>query len=118
MYKGEDGVLQLLVMSQVVLSLQLPFAIIPLIRFTSASRIMGDFVSPRWLRRLAWSAALLIVSLNAWLVVQALAPAGAGAGQFAVGVLALLCSALLAWVATAPLRFTPECSPLHSDRDT
>ena len=52
-YAGEGGVLQWLVLSQVVLSLQLPFAIVPLIRFTSAARIMGSFVSPVWLRRLA-----------------------------------------------------------------
>ena len=52
-YAGEGGVLQWLVLSQLVLSLQLPFAIVPLIRFTSAARIIGSFVSPVWLRRLA-----------------------------------------------------------------
>ncbi len=114
-YAGEGGVLQLLVLSQVVLSLQLPFAIVPLIRFTSAPRIMGAFVSPAWLRRLAWSAALLIVGLNGWLVVQALAPANAGLGRFVIGAMAVLCVALLAWIAFAPLRFTPAglCGPAH-----
>ena len=115
-YSGEDGVLQLLVMSQVVLSLQLPFAIVPLIRFTSAPRIMGAFVSPVWLRRLAWAAALLIVGLNAWLVLQALAPAGAGIGKWGIGLLALLCCALLAWVALARLHFTPQSSPSGTNR--
>ena len=106
-YAGEGGVLQLLVLSQVVLSLQLPFAIVPLIRFTSAPRIMGGFASPTWLRRLAYGAALLIIGLNAWLVMQALAPANAGIGRFAIGLMAVLCGALLAWIAFSPLRFTP-----------
>ena len=49
LHVGEDGVLQLLVLNRVVLSLQLPFAILPLIRFTSAKSIMGPFARPRWL---------------------------------------------------------------------
>ena len=110
-HSGDDGVLQLLVLSQVVLSLQLPFAIVPLIRFTSATPIMGDFASPPWLRRLAGAAALVIVGLNAWLVLRAVAPNGAlaeaGAGRFVLATLALLCSALLAWIAFSPLRGLP-----------
>ena len=110
-HSGDDGVLQLLVLSQVVLSLQLPFAIVPLIRFTSAAPIMGVFASPPWLRRLAGAAALVIVGLNAWLVLRAVAPDGAlaeaGAGRFVLATLALLCSALLAWIAFSPLRALP-----------
>ena len=110
-HSGDEGVLQLLVLSQVVLSLQLPFAIVPLIRFTSATPIMGDFASPPWLRRLAGAAALVIVGLNAWLVLRAVAPDGAlaeaGAGRFVLATLALLCSALLAWIAFSPLRGLP-----------
>ena len=49
LHAGEDGVLQLLVLSQVVLSLQLLFPISLLIRFTSAKRIMGSFARPTWL---------------------------------------------------------------------
>jgi manganese transport protein len=60
---GESGVARLLVLSQVILSLQLPFAIVPLIRFTSSSR-MGVFVNPRWLTLLASAVALLIIALN------------------------------------------------------
>ncbi len=110
MTAGESGVLQLLVLSQVVLSLQLPFAIVPLIRFTSAPRIMGAFASPPWLRRLATGATLLIIGLNGWLVMRALTPANAaddgaaGLGRLAIGLAAVLCGALLAWVAFAPLR--------------
>ena len=69
LHAGEDGFLQLLVLSQVVLSLQLPFAILPLICFTSAKSIMGSFASPTWLQCMAYSAAFLIIALNAWLVV-------------------------------------------------
>lgn len=102
---GEEGVLPLMVLSQVVLSLQLPFAIVPLIRFTSAPRIMGAFASPLWLRCLACIAALLIIGLNAWLVMQALGPSGEGLVRFAVGLAALLCGTLLAWISFVPLCF-------------
>jgi manganese transport protein len=57
-----------MIVSQVVLSMQLPFAIIPLVRMTSAKRFMGDFASPMWLTVTAWAFAGLIVGLNAWLL--------------------------------------------------
>ena len=103
---GDSGVLPLLVISQVVLSLQLPFAIVPLIRFTSSTQIMGGFASPAWLKRMAWSATLLIIGLNIWLVMQVVAPDGelVGVQGFLVGGAALLCGALLAWVSFAPLQ--------------
>jgi manganese transport protein len=65
---GDQGVGQLLVLSQVVLSLQLPFAIFPLILFTSDRQIMGQFTNPRWLQIFAWSVGLLIAGLNLWLL--------------------------------------------------
>ncbi|TCS36599.1 manganese transport protein [Paucimonas lemoignei] len=61
---GESGTAQLLIFSQVVLSLQLPFAVIPLVRFTSDKAKMGEFVSPTWVVRLAWLVAGIIVALN------------------------------------------------------
>jgi manganese transport protein len=61
---GERGTGQLLVFSQVVLSMQLPFAVIPLVRFVSDRRKMGDFVVPRTVAVAAWIVAGLIVSLN------------------------------------------------------
>lgn len=61
---GESGTAKLLVFSQVVLSLQLSFAVIPLVLFTSDRRKMGEFVSPRWLIALAWLVAAIIVVLN------------------------------------------------------
>jgi manganese transport protein len=67
---GEESTGQLLVFSQVVLSLQLSFAVIPLIMFTSDRRIMGEFVNPRWLKIVASAVAFIIASLNIWLLVQ------------------------------------------------
>lgn len=51
-------------------SLQLSFAVIPLVRFTADRIKMGEFVNPRWLTVLAWVVAAIIASLNAWLLVQ------------------------------------------------
>ena len=65
---GEGGTYKLLIASQVVLSLQLPFAIIPLIQVTSDRKRMGEFVSPVWVRTLAWMVASIIVALNSKLV--------------------------------------------------
>ena len=62
---GTSGTAKLLLLSQVILSMQLSFAVIPLILFTSDRRKMGEFVSPRWLQALAWSTATIIVVLNA-----------------------------------------------------
>ena len=61
---GEHGTATLLVFSQVVLSLQLPFAVVPLVAFTSSRHKMGEFVNPRWIKALAWATAALIISLN------------------------------------------------------
>jgi manganese transport protein len=61
---GEHGTASLLVLSQVVLSLQLPFAVVPLVAFTSSRRKMGEFVNARWIKALAWATAALIISLN------------------------------------------------------
>lgn len=67
---GEQSSGQLLVFSQVILSLQLSFAVIPLVMFTSDRRLMGEFVNPRWLKILAWAVASIIVMLNIWLLIQ------------------------------------------------
>ncbi|MDP1028309.1 Nramp family divalent metal transporter [Sphingomonas sp. KR1UV-12] len=65
---GDAGATQLLVLSQVILSLQLPFAVVPLVMFTGSRRIMGDFASPVWLRALAWIVTGVIIALNATLL--------------------------------------------------
>jgi manganese transport protein len=67
---GERGTGPLLILSQVILSLQLPFAVFPLVMFTSDGGKMGPFVCPRWMTLLAWSVALVIAALNAWLLYQ------------------------------------------------
>jgi len=65
---GESGSAKLLVLSQVVLSLQLSFAVIPLILFTSDRKKMGEFASGPWLKTLAWLTAVIIAGLNAKLL--------------------------------------------------
>jgi manganese transport protein len=67
---GESGTAQLLVFSQVILSLQLSFAVFPLVAFTSDRLKMGEFVNPRWLTVLSYLVAVVIGGLNAWLLVQ------------------------------------------------
>jgi manganese transport protein len=67
---GEHGTAQLLILSQVVLSLQLSFAVFPLVRFTSDRLKMGEFVNPFWLKILAYVVAVFIAGLNAWLLVR------------------------------------------------
>jgi len=70
---GEKGTMGLLILSQVILSLQLPFAVFPLVMFTGDRAKMGPFVSPAWVRVLAWVVALIIAALNAWLLYQTIA---------------------------------------------
>ena len=67
---GESGTAKLLVFSQVILSMQLSFAVFPLVMFTSDKVKMGAFVNPRWLTALAYLVAVVIASLNAWLLFQ------------------------------------------------
>jgi manganese transport protein len=64
MMYGESGTAKLLIFSQVVLSLQLSFAVIPLIIFTSSRKKMGEFVNRPWVKILAWTTAAIIVALN------------------------------------------------------
>jgi manganese transport protein len=66
---GSEGATQLLVLSQVVLSLQLPFAIVPLVRFTGDTAQMGVFANPLWLKLAAWLIAAIVITLNVKLLV-------------------------------------------------
>ena len=70
---GEHGTAQLLILSQVILSLQLSFAVFPLVRFTSERAKMGEFVNPLWLKLLAYTVAFIIASLNGWLLFRTVA---------------------------------------------
>ena len=67
---GESGTARLLVLSQVILSLQLSFAVVPLVMFTSDRAKMGEFVNPLWVKVLAYLVAFIIATLNAWLLFQ------------------------------------------------
>jgi manganese transport protein len=69
---GEHGTTQLLILSQVVLSLQLSFAVFPLVQFTNDRTKMHEFVNPIWLKFLSWGVAIVIAVLNGWLLIQTL----------------------------------------------
>ncbi|WP_219837926.1 Nramp family divalent metal transporter [Paenibacillus sp. R14(2021)] len=67
---GANGTTQLLILSQVILSLQLSFAVVPLVKFTSDKKKMGAFANPLWLKVLAWTVAVVIAGLNIYLLYQ------------------------------------------------
>ncbi len=107
---GSGGTLGLLLLSQVVLSLQLPFAIIPLINFTNDPLRMGQFASRLTLRVGGWITALVVIGLNLWMAQQAIADWARGAGSYApliwaggISVGGTLCGLLL-WIAVHPYR--------------
>jgi manganese transport protein len=68
-FYGEHGTEKLLLLSQVILSLQLSFAVIPLVVFTSSRKRMGEFVNAAWQKWLAWIVAVVIAGLNGWFLV-------------------------------------------------
>ena len=90
---GEEETGALLIFSQVVLSLQLGFAIIPLIHFNSDKEKMGDFVIKPWIKIAAWLIAIVIVSLNVKLVLQEVTGWLADAGE----------NAWIIWVTVVPV---------------
>ena len=70
---GERGTGQLLILSQVILSLQLSFAVVPLVMFTGDAHKMGPFANPGWVKALAWTVAFVIAALNSYLLWQTFA---------------------------------------------
>ncbi len=108
-FAGEHGTYSLLILSQVILSMQLPFAVLPLVQFTSDKARMGEFVSPPWVRILAWLTAALILALNFRLVTLQLIEWFAAAGPYRiwlwVGVVPIVAAIalLLAWIAFEPV---------------
>ncbi|MCC6348230.1 MAG: Nramp family divalent metal transporter [Candidatus Eisenbacteria bacterium] len=105
--RGEQAVDSLLVLSQVVLSMQLSFAVVPLVVFTSDRRRMGEFANPAWVKALAIAVVVVIAGLNGKLVVDTVGGwAAASPGAWWVWGLALPLAAglglLLAYVALAP----------------
>jgi len=79
---GDSGSYRLLILSQVILSLQLPFAVVPLIKFTSSKVKMGPFASRPWIQVLGWMIAAAIIVLNILLVVQEVHSWTESAGRF------------------------------------
>jgi manganese transport protein len=73
-FYGESKTTDLLVASQVVLSMQLGFAVVPLLRFTGEKGKMGEFVNPLWIKLLGWTAAIIIITLNVKLLFDLFAP--------------------------------------------
>ena len=67
---GEASANKLLIFSQVILSLQLGFAVIPLVMFTSDEAVMGPFVNPVWVKITGWAVGAAIIGVNGWLVLQ------------------------------------------------
>jgi manganese transport protein len=67
---GEHGTEKLLILSQVILSFQLSFAVVPLVMFTGSRAKMGEFANGRALQALAWLTAAVIAALNVWLLVE------------------------------------------------
>jgi manganese transport protein len=107
-FAGERATLGLLLLSQAILSLQLPFAIVPLIHFTSDPERMGKFRNPAWVQALAWTVAAVIIGLNMGLAWQAIGQWLAAAGRwrpliaFLVIPAVLLLTGLLLWVVVQP----------------
>jgi manganese transport protein len=104
---GNEGTYQLLILSQVVLSLQLPFAIVPLVHFTSDKLKMGAFASKLWVRALAWLVSLSIIALNAKLAYDQIGKWVAGGAPLAVSILlvamAIAILVFLVYIVAVPL---------------
>ncbi|MBD1384460.1 Nramp family divalent metal transporter [Mucilaginibacter rigui] len=116
---GEEGLGKLLILSQVVLSLQLGFAVIPLIHFTSDKKRMGNFATSVPLKILAWVFATLIVGLNVRLVIQeietwaATSPGSANLVHFVISPIAVGIGVLLLYVFLRPLLYKHISQPIY-----
>jgi manganese transport protein len=92
---GDKGTYKLLILSQVILSLQLPFAIVPLVHFTSDKLKMGSFASRWWVKILAWITSIIIIVLNGKLVYDQIMEWVAGGAPVIVSVLTICAAAAL-----------------------
>ena len=119
LYYGETGLGNLIILSQVVLSLQLGFAVVPLIHFTSDKKKMGKFAIDLKTKILAWACAIIIIGLNAQLVVQQLGEwvhASHSAAiwiHFLVEPVILAVVALMLYVLLRPLLFKHKDQPTY-----
>jgi manganese transport protein len=104
---GDKGTYKLLILSQVILSLQLPFAIVPLVHFTSDKLKMGSFASKLWVKGLAWITSAIIIVLNGKLVYDQLAEWIKGNAPMILIILIIGCAAalsiFLAYIIILPL---------------
>ena len=104
---GDQGTYQLLILSQVILSLQLPFAIVPLVHFTSDKLKMGSFASKLWVKVLAWITSAIIMVLNGKLVYDQVMAWVTGGGPLMFSIAAVLAAAaislFLAYIIILPL---------------
>jgi NRAMP (natural resistance-associated macrophage protein)-like metal ion transporter len=116
-FAGDKGAYELLLLTQAVLSMQLPFALIPLIRFTGDRGWMGEFASRPKIQAAAWLVAIVNLMLNLWLarlkLVEWFAFEGVYGTAIAVVVIALLLGLvlLLLYVSFAPLRLGKGAAP-------
>ncbi|MFH0882346.1 MAG: Nramp family divalent metal transporter [bacterium] len=92
---GGHGTYKLLILSQVILSLQLPFAIVPLVHFTSDKMKMGTFANKLWVKVLAWITSLIIIALNAKLVIDQIVVWTEGGAPVGVSILMTALSVFL-----------------------
>jgi manganese transport protein len=86
---GDQGTYKLLILSQVILSLQLPFAIVPLVHFTSDKIKMGSFASKVWVKVLAWITSAIIIVLNGKLVYDQIMEWISGGASMIVSILSI-----------------------------
>jgi manganese transport protein len=117
LFAGDAGSYKLLILSQVILSLQLSFAMIPLIHFTNDKRIMGEFVSGSWAKIVSWAVAIAIVGLNIKLVFDQLGEwieSSPAPGWIWATIVPLVCSlgVFLVYIFVRPFIHLPERSQI------
>ncbi len=108
-FAGEASTYNLIILSQIILNLQLPFAVIPLVHLTNDKERMGQFANGIWVRLAAWSCAAFILVLNIWLLVDQAKEWIAGSGNYRPLVMAL-CA--LGGIAFAALLVIVSCWPM------
>jgi manganese transport protein len=118
---GEGSMMKLLIFSQVVLSFQLPFAVVPLLQFTNDKKRMGEFANPGWVRVLGWAATAIIIALNAYVISDQITKWIEELGEYAIWLEATViplaggCGLLLLWLIVRPwiiaLRQLPAIVP-------
>jgi manganese transport protein len=123
-FAGETGSYKLIILSQIIISFQLPFAVIPLVHFTSDRKRMGEFANGLWLQIASWVCAAVVLILNVWLVSYLVRDLVSASGRYRPLVVSTL---TLAAVGCLVLLFTITCwpwfyrlglrrAPLHAER--